>query len=55
MKTAINEMVSTGIYDEKEINKFHAKQVKVNNGNVDLADAMVRIYKHNFLIRTKKI
>lgn len=54
MTTTIYEMVSTGNYDEKAINKFHAKQVKVNNGNVELADAMVRIYKHNFLIRTKK-
>jgi hypothetical protein len=31
--------------------KLNAKQVKVNNGNTSLADAMVRIYKHNFLIR----
>ena len=54
MTATIYEMVSTGNYDEKAINKFHAKQVKVNNGNVELADAMVRIYKHNFLIRTKK-
>lgn len=54
MTTTIYEMVSTGNYDEKAITKFHAKQVKANNGNIDLADAMVRIYKHNFLIRTKK-
>jgi hypothetical protein len=50
----IQELVSTGKYDEKAIAKFHAKQVKINNGNIDLADAMVRIYHHNFLIRTPK-
>jgi hypothetical protein len=54
MTTTIYEMVSTGNYDEKAITKFHAKQVKVNNGNIDLADAMVRMYKHNFLIKIKK-
>jgi hypothetical protein len=54
MSAIIKEMVSTGNYNEKAIAKFHAKQVKVNNGNIDLADAMVRIYKHNFLIRTPK-
>jgi len=54
MTTTIYQLVSTGNYDEKAITKFHAKQVKLNNGNIDLADAMVRIYKHNFLIRTKK-
>lgn len=53
MTATIFELVSTGNYDEKAIAKFHAKQVKLNNGNVSLADAMVRIYKHNFLIRTK--
>lgn len=51
--TTIVELVSTGNYDEKALNKFHAKQVKLNNGNIELADAMVRIYKHNFLIRNK--
>ena len=40
--------------DEKAIAKFHAKQVKLNKGNVSIADAMVRIYKHNFLIRKAK-
>ena len=54
MTYTINEMISTGLYDEKAIAKYHAKQVKANNGNVELADAMVRIYKHNFLIRTPK-
>jgi hypothetical protein len=54
MTTTIYEMVSTGNYDEKAIAKFHAKQVKLNNGNVNLADAMVRMYKHNFLIRVAK-
>lgn len=54
MKARITEMVSTGNYDEKAIAKFHAKQMKVNNNNSDLADAMVRMYKHNFLIRTPK-
>lgn len=54
MTATIYELVSTGNYDEKSIAKFHAKQVKLNNGNTYLADAMVRIYKHNFLIRTKK-
>lgn len=48
------EMISTGLYDEKAISKFHTKQVKLNNGNIDIADAMVRIYKHNFLIRVAK-
>jgi hypothetical protein len=51
MEAIVKELVSTGLYDEKAISKFHAKQVKVNNGNTSLADAMVRIYKHNFLIR----
>ena len=51
MEAIVKELVSTGLYDEKAITKFHTKQVKVNNGNVSLADAMVRIYKHNFLIR----
>ena len=51
--TTLNELVSNGNYDEKAITKFHAKQVKLNNGNAELADAMVRIYKHNFLIRNK--
>jgi hypothetical protein len=56
MKTSfkIQELVSTGKYDEKAIAKFHAKQVKINNGNIELADAMVRIYQHNFLIRITK-
>ncbi len=54
MTATIFELVSTGNYNEKAIAKFHAKQVKVNNGNIELADAMVRIYQHNFLIRTKK-
>lgn len=51
MKAIFKELVSTGLYDEKAIAKYHAKQVKVNNGNIEIADAMVRIYKHNFLIR----
>ena len=50
----VKEMISTGIYNEKAIAKFHAKQVKANKGNIELADAMVRIYKHNFLIRKAK-
>jgi hypothetical protein len=54
MTTSIYKLVSTGNYDEKEIAKFYAKQVKLNNGNTDLADAMVRIYHHNFLIKTKE-
>ena len=54
MTATIKEMVSTGNYDEKAIAKFHAKQLKANNGNVELADAMVRMYKHNFLIRVAK-
>jgi hypothetical protein len=54
MTATIKELVSTGIYNEEAIAKFHAKQVKVNNGNVELADAMVRIYQHNFLVRTPK-
>jgi len=49
----ISEMVSTGKYDEKAIAKYHAKQVKLN-GSVEIADAMLRIYKHNFIIREKK-
>jgi len=51
MNAIIKEMISTGVYDEKAIAKFHAKQVRLNKGNLELADAMVRIYKHNFLIR----
>jgi len=54
MTATIKQMVSTGNYDEKAIAKFYAKQVKVNNGNIELADAMVRIYQHNFLIRVSK-
>ena len=54
MNATLTEMVSTGNYDEKSISKFHAKQVKLNSGNVEIADAMVRIYKHNFLIRKAK-
>ena len=54
MTATVKEMVSTGFYNEKAIAKFHAKQMKLNNNNSDLADAMVRIYKHNFLIRTEK-
>lgn len=53
MKTIIFELVSTGNYDEKALKKFHAKQVKLNNGNIEMADVMVRVYKHNFLIRNK--
>lgn len=53
MKTEINQLISTGNYNEKQLIKFHAKQVKLNNGNVSIADAMVRIYKHNFLITNK--
>tara|TARA_R110000782_G_scaffold109591_1_gene198631 strand:- start:748 stop:924 length:177 start_codon:yes stop_codon:yes gene_type:complete len=49
------KMVSTGNYDEKAITKFYNRQLKLNNNNSDLADAMVRIYKHTFLIRTKSI
>jgi hypothetical protein len=52
--TTLTEMISTGNYNEIELSKFHAKQVKLNKGNIDLADAMVRIYKHNFLIRKAK-
>lgn len=44
--TTIKEMVYTGLYDKKAIEKYHAKQVKANNGSV----AMVIIYKHNFII-----
>jgi len=51
--TTMIEMVSTGLYNEKAIAKFHAKQVKVC-GSVELADVMVRMYKHNFLIRVAK-
>lgn len=51
MTATVKELVSTGVYNENAIAKFHAKQVKLNNGNIDLADAMVRIYKHNFLVR----
>jgi len=51
MIVIVKELVATGFYDEKAIAKFHAKQVKVSNGNFLLADAMVRIYKHNFEIR----
>lgn len=50
----LTEMVSTGLYNEKAIAKFHTKQVKLNGGNIEIADAMVRIYKHNFIIRKAK-
>lgn len=53
MKATMTELKSTGVYDEKAIAKFHAKQLKVNKGNVEIADAMVRMYKHTFLIRVK--
>lgn len=49
--TTLTQMISTGFYKEKAIAKFHAKQVKLNGGNIEIADAMVRIYKHNFIIR----
>lgn len=49
--TTVKEMISTGKYDEVAIAKFHAKQMKLNGGNQAIADAMVRIYHHNFLIR----
>jgi len=52
--TTLIEMISIGQYDENAIAKFHAKQLKLNNGNNEIADAMVRIYKHNFLIRKAK-
>jgi len=51
MSAIIKEMVSTGLYDEKALCKFRSKQLKLNGGNENTADAMVRIYKHNFLIR----
>lgn len=55
MNTAtLTEMISTGLYNEKAIADFHAKQVKLNGGNISIDDAMVRIYKHNFLIRKAK-
>lgn len=54
MTAQIFEMVSTGEYDQKAIEKFYNKQLKVNNGNTSIADAMVRIYKHTFLIRERK-
>jgi hypothetical protein len=54
MKTTITEMISTGLYNEVALAKFHAKQVKANNGSIEMADVMVRIYKHNFLIRVAK-
>lgn len=53
MTSTITELKSTGNYDEKAIAKFHAKQMKLNNNNSEIADVMVRIYKHNFLIRNK--
>lgn len=49
----MTEMISTGLYNEVAIAKFHAKQVKAC-GSVSLADMMVRTYKHTFLIRTAK-
>lgn len=53
--TAImNELVATGKYDLVKIAKFHAKQMKLNNGNKEIADAMVRIYQHTFEIREKR-
>lgn len=51
MEYLLKELKSTGVYDEKAIAKYHSKQLKLNKGNTDIADAMVRIYKHNFLIR----
>lgn len=51
----VTELVATGKYNESAIAKFHAKQVKVNGGNVAIADAMVRMYKHTFEIRTPKV
>ncbi len=51
MNAIVKELKSTGTYNEKAILKFYNKQLVLNNGNVNIADAMVRIYKHNFLIR----
>lgn len=55
MAAIVSELVATGKYDQKAIEKFHAKQVKANNGSIEIADAMVRIYKHTFEIREKRI
>lgn len=49
--STFSQMIATGLYNEKAISKFYAKQLKLNNGNVSIAEAMVRIYKHNFIIR----
>ncbi len=54
LTATVTEMISTGIYDEKAIAKFHSRQMKLNKGNAEIADAMVRIYKHTFLIRKAK-
>lgn len=51
MEAIVRELVSTGLYDKKAITKFYTRQLKLNKGNVSIADAMVRIYKHTFLIR----
>lgn len=55
MTATIFELVATGKYDAAKINKFHAKQMKVNNNNKEIADAMVRMYKHTFEIREKRV
>lgn len=47
------KMESTGNYDEVKIAKFHKRQMSLNNNNSEIADAMVRMYKHTFLIREK--
>ena len=52
--STLTEMISTGLYNEKAISEFHQRQMKLNNNSSEIADAMVRIYKHNFLIRKAK-
>lgn len=54
----MNELVSTGNYDQKAIEKFINKQINgakkfgANDTQAkSQAEALLRVYKHNFLIR----
>jgi hypothetical protein len=60
MKTSaqVFELVSTGNYDQKAINKYFNQQVKEakkwgadDTQSIVNADKLISIYKHNFLIR----
>lgn len=55
----VNQLIGTGNYDTKKLNAFYNRQIKANiktgatqEQAESLAEAMVRIYKHTFEIKT---